>query len=93
MRENAIEKRLVQAVKHMGGLAWKFLSPGMDGVPDRIVILPHGRVFFVELKAPGAHLRPLQVKRKRQLEALGVSVYIVDDAGQIGGLLDALRSP
>ena len=92
MREKTIESKLVKAVKNMGGLAPKFVSPGFDGVPDRLVLLPHGKLAFVELKATGETLRPLQVKRKRQLESLGFSVYRVDAAEQIGGILDEIQS-
>ena len=92
MREKVIEQKLVQKVKEMGGMALKFISPGLDGVPDRLVLLPVGRMAFVELKAPGRHLRPLQEKRKRQLQALGFLVFCIDDEKQIGGVLDAIRT-
>ncbi len=78
MLESTIERKLVQAARKRGGLALKVVSPGMDGVPDRIVLLPPGKLAFVELKAPGKVMRPLQVRRKEQLEALGFSVYCVD---------------
>ncbi len=91
MQEKSIERRLVLEAKRRGGLALKFVSPGMDGVPDRIVLLPHGRLAFVELKAPGKALRPLQVRRKEQLEVLGFSVYCVDGVEQIGGILDEIQ--
>lgn len=87
MRERFIEKKLVDAVKKMGGLAPKFVSPGLDGMPDRIVLFPMGRIAFVELKAPGEKMRPLQVRRKRQLEGLGFSVYCIDGVDQIDGVL------
>ena len=90
--EKEIEQKLVRAVKLMGGMAPKFVSPGFDGVPDRIVLLPGGKLAFVELKADGGNLRPLQVRRKRQLEALGFFVYCVSSAEQIGGVLDEIRS-
>ena len=90
--ERIIEQKLVRAVKMMGGLAPKFVSPGFDGVPDRIVLLPDAKLAFVELKADGKKLRPLQVRRKRQLEALGFSVYCIDGAEQIGGVLDEIQS-
>ena len=93
MRESNIESKLVKAVKSMGGLAPKFVSPGLDGVPDRLVLLPGGKIAFIELKAPGKKLRPLQVRRKRQLEALGFSVYCVDGPEQIGGILDEIQTP
>lgn len=92
MNEKFIEKKLVAAVHSMGGLAPKFVSPGFDGVPDRIVLLPHGVLAFIEVKAPGKKMRPLQVRRKRQLEQLGFSVYCVDSLEQIGVILDELQS-
>lgn len=92
MRENVIEKQLAMAVKKMGGMAVKFVSPGLDGVPDRIVLLPNKKMAFVELKAPGKKPRPLQEKRRRQLEALGFPVYVIDGAEQIGGVLDEICS-
>lgn len=90
--ERDIEQKLVKAVKAKGGLAPKFVSPGFDGVPDRIVLLPRGRIAFIELKAKGRKMRPLQVRRKRQLEGLGFSVYCIDDAEQIGVILDEIQS-
>lgn len=92
MTEKYIEQKLVRAVKERGGIAPKFVSPGLDGVPDRIVLLPMGRIAFVELKAPGNKMRPLQVKRKRQLEALGFLVYCIDGVEQIGGVLDEINN-
>lgn len=91
MREKQIERKLSITAKNMGGIAPKFVSPGFDGMPDRIVLLPHGRLAFIELKAPGKKLRPLQEKRKRQLEALGFSVFVIDSIEQIGGILDEIR--
>lgn len=91
MQEKSIERRLVLEAKKRSGLAFKFVSPGTDGVPDRIVLLPHGKLAFVEMKAPGKTLRPLQVRRKEQLEALGFSVYCVDGVEQIGGILDEIQ--
>lgn len=92
MREKCIETKLAKAVKSMGGLAPKFVSPGLDGVPDRLVLLPGGKIAFIELKAPGETLRPLQVRRKRQLEALGFLVYCIDGPEQIGGILDEIQT-
>ena len=90
MREKVVEQKLVAAVKHMGGLAPKFVSPGLDGVPDRLILLPGGRVGFVECKAPGKQLRSLQAYRKRQLEGLGFLVCCLDKPEEIGGILDAI---
>ena len=92
MREKTIEQKLVSEVKKRGGLCLKFVSPGFDGVPDRLVLLPQGKIAFIELKANGRKMRPLQVKRKRQLEALGFLVYCIDNTEQIGGILDEIQS-
>ncbi|MFH1029475.1 MAG: VRR-NUC domain-containing protein, partial [Pseudomonadota bacterium] len=82
-----------EAVKAMGGIAPKFTSPGFDGMPDRLILLPGGHMAFAEVKAPGKQLRPLQVRRKRQLESLGFQVYVIDNPDQIGGALNAIQSP
>ncbi len=92
MLEKQIEQKLVQAVKKMGGLCPKFVSPGFDGVPDRLVLLSDGKIAFIETKAPNKKLRPLQVRRKRQLEKLGFLVYCIDNTEQIGGILDEIQS-
>lgn len=92
MREKIVEEHLVKAIRLMGGLAPKFVSPGFDGVPDRLLLLPNGRMAFAELKAPGKQLRPLQKRRKRQLEALGFRVFVIDNTDQIGGVLDELST-
>ena len=78
MLERDLEQKLKCAVMAKGGLALKFVSPGLAGVPDRLILLPNARTVFAELKAPGQSLRPLQQKRKRQLEALGFAVFTVD---------------
>jgi hypothetical protein len=92
MQEKYIEKKLVAAVKSLGGMAPKFVSPGIDGMPDRIVLLPMGKIAFVECKATGKKMRPLQNKRKKQLEALGFLVYCLDDIEQIGGILSEIQA-
>ena len=93
MNEKQVEQALRKAVRQRGGLALKFVSPGLAGVPDRIVLMPNRRIAFVELKAPGKHPRPLQVKRKNQLESLGFMVYCIDHPDQIGGAMDAICAP
>lgn len=92
MRESKIENRLRQEAGKRGGIAFKFVSPGMAGVPDRLVILPGGKAAFVELKAPRKTLRPLQQKRKHQLESLGFKVYVIDSMEEIGGILDEIQT-
>lgn len=78
MTEKYIEQIFIKEVKKLGGLALKFVSPGVAGVPDRIVLLRNEKIAFVELKAPGKKMRPLQLKRRQQLEALGFKVYCID---------------
>ena len=92
MREKTIEQKFRAAVKAAGGLALKFTSPGFDGVPDRLALLPGGRVAFVEVKAPGKKSRPLQLARHRLLRQLGFKVYVLDDESQIGGMVDEIQS-
>ncbi len=78
MQEVNIESYLRDQVKKRGGKALKFISPGWRGAPDRIVLLPGARVAFVELKAPGEKLEPLQAKRAAELENLDFKVYCLD---------------
>lgn len=92
MREKIIESALVKAVKQKHGLALKLTSPGLDGMPDRLVLFEDGRIGFVETKAPGQRMRPLQEKRKRQLERLGFLVFCVDSIDQIEEVLHAIQS-
>ena len=92
MRENKIEAKLKQMVEKQGGIAPKFVSPGLSGMPDRLVLLPGGQIAFVEVKAPDKVPRPLQEARHRMLRKLGFKVYVLDDAGQIGGILDEIRA-
>ena len=92
MRESAIERRLVTEAVKRGGLAPKFVSPGLDGVPDRLLLLPGGRLAFVEVKAPGKKPRPLQRRRMEQLSALGFQVFVLDSKEQIGEILDEVQA-
>ena len=92
MRENTIERRLVTEAVKRGGFAPKFVSPGLDGVPDRLLLFPGGRLAFVEVKAPGKKPRPLQRRRIEQLTALGFRVFVLDRKEQIGEILDEVQA-
>lgn len=92
MREKIIEQHLVKAVKNSGGIAPKLVSPGFDGMPDRLVLLPGGKIGFVEVKAPRKEPRPLQVARHGLLRRLGFKVFVLDDPEQIGGILNEIRT-
>ena len=90
MREKAVEQQLVKAVKQHGGICPKFTSPGYDGMPDRLVLLPKGRMACVEVKAPGKKPRPLQINRHELLQKLGFKVFVLDEPEKIGGILDEI---
>ena len=92
MREKQIEQKLVQAVRKIGGMCLKFVSPNFDGMPDRLILLPGGKIAFAELKAPGKKPRPLQLARHKALMKLGFRVYIIDRMEQIGAILDEIQS-
>ena len=92
MREKVIEQKLVSEVKKHGGICPKWVSPGFDGMPDRIALLPDGKFGFVEVKAPGEKPRPLQLARHRLLARLGFHVFVLDDESQIGGIIDEIQS-
>ena len=90
MREKVIEQKLVTEVKRRGGICLKFTSPGFAGVPDRLILLPGGKIAFAELKAPGEKPRKLQLARHRLLRRLGFQVFVIDETEQIGEILYAI---
>ena len=79
----------VRAVLH--GKAYKWVSPGNNGVPDRMVCLPGGRVVFAELKAPGKQPRPEQAAKHRELRALGFLVEVLDSKAEVDAFIEDLR--
>lgn len=87
MREKHIEHRLVREVKRAGGICPKLVSPGTNGMPDRMILLPGCRIGFVEVKAPGKKPRALQAKRHGQLRTLGFPVFTLDDPIQIPDII------
>ena len=90
MREREVERLLNRAVKGLRGLCLKWVSPGFDGVPDRIVQLPGGRIGFVEVKAPGERPRPLQLAGMKMLKELGFRAEVVDCPERIREVLDKI---
>lgn len=92
MREREIERKLVAAIKVHGGICPKFVSPGFDGMPDRVVLLPDGKIGFVEVKRPGEKPRALQLARHRLLRKMGFLVFVLDGEEQIGGIIDEIQS-
>jgi hypothetical protein len=92
LSEKQIEKAFVKAVRQKGGIAPKFVSPGFDGMPDRLVLLPDGKTAFAEIKAPGKKPGPLQESRHELLRRLGYRVYVIDSMDEIGGVIDEILS-
>ena len=92
MREREIESKLRDAVKSAGGVCWKFTSPGTAGVPDRIILMPHGRIAFAETKAPGEKPRALQLSRHRLLRRLGFKVYVLDSKEDIRKIIEEVQN-
>ena len=92
MREKQIEQKLVRAVRKIDGMCLKFVSPNFDGMPDRLILLPGGKIAFAELKALSKKPRPLQLARHKTLMKLGFHVYVIDSAEQIGEILDEIQS-
>ena len=77
MLEKDIEAYLVRRVRDAGGKAYKFTSPANRGVADRVVVMPGGRVWFVEVKAMGGRLSPLQRVFLDEVKGLGCNYKIV----------------
>ena len=92
MRENVIEAEFVKAVQVAGGVAYKLTSQTANGLPDRLVLFFPAKTVFVEMKAPGKMLRPLQRKRRLQLMGLGFPVLCVDRLEQINPVIQAILS-
>lgn len=83
MQEKEIEKKLVEGVRQIGGKAYKWVSPGNAGVPDRIVCLPGGSVAFVELKTNVGRLSARQKIQIKRLQAMGFDVRVLYGAAEV----------
>lgn len=97
-KERKVEEYIIEKVKSLGGKCYKFVSPGNNGVPDRIVLLPPGQVHFVELKAPGEKPRPSQLAVHREMAAVGIRVRVLDSKAAVDDFLrevadGGIRSP
>ena len=90
MREYVVENEFVKAVRAAGGIAYKLTSQTANGLPDRLVLFFPAKTVFVELKAPGKMLRPLQRKRRYQLMKLGFPVLCIDRLSQIKPAIAAI---
>ena len=90
IRERDLERKLSKATAERGGFCLKFTPTNWVGAPDRLVVLPGGRIGFVEIKAPGQRARPLQLARHRQLRKLGCYVAVLDDPAKVDTILDEI---
>jgi len=90
MLEKEIEKYLREQVKLRGGIAYKFTSPGNVGVPDRLVLLPNGKIIFIELKAPGKKTSKVQDLQIARIRKLGFKVFVLDSKEKIEEVLSGI---
>ena len=82
--EKEIEAKLRRKVEHLGGWCLKWVCPGWSGVPDRIILLPGGKVIFAELKRPkGGVISPIQSKWREWLTGMGFTVWYIFDEGDL----------
>ncbi len=91
VREKTIEEYLRLRIKNLGGKAYKFVSPGNTGVPDRLVILPGGHTFFVELKSETGKLTPLQEVKIKELKDLGCDAIVVKSKNDVDWLIECCK--
>lgn len=91
MNEKLIERKLRENVRKLGGIALKLVSPNHRGVPDRLVLMPGGRVSFAEIKTTGKKPTPLQVKSIEMLRGLGFEVEVIDSQDGLDKFLEGLR--
>ena len=92
MRESAVERRLTEMLRKRGALCLKFVSPGNPGVPDRIVLLPGGRVIFAELKAQDGRTGALQERQITRMRGLGADVRVLKGVEQVRGFVEEVCS-
>ena len=81
--EKDIEKKFTKAIRHVDGIALKLVSPSFNGIPDRLVLMPNGKIGFVEIKDKGKKPRALQTSRHNMLRQLGFKVFVLDDVDDI----------
>ncbi len=92
MTEKNIESYLRKKVSLKKGLALKLIPAGLAGLPDRLVLMPGGRIFFAELKAPGRKPRALQQYTHRLIENLGFMVFVIDSKESVDCVLKEMEN-
>lgn len=91
--ENAVEKYLHQKIVALGGTTRKWVSPGHVGVPDRIVFVPQGRVFFVEVKTDKGKLSVRQQRELDSLVTMGCNCHVVNGYNGVDAFIRGLNAP
>ena len=91
MNEKLLEKKLVKGIKERKGFCLKFIPTYANGFPDRIIIMPGNRVYFVELKTTGKHLGPLQVVWCERLLRMGCVWFLIDDEDKLKSFLNYVK--
>lgn len=89
--EKTLETRLRKGVERMGGLCEKFTSPGRRSVPDRLVTMPGGKVWFVEMKAPGKDATLLQALDHERRRAMGFDVRVLNSREKVDAFLKEIQ--
>ena len=89
--EKVIERKLVEAVKANGGMCIKLLCDNLLGLPDRMVLMPHSKIAFVELKTTGQKPRRIQVFMHKKLRALGFRVEVIDTTEGINNFINSIN--
>lgn len=87
-KEKDIEAKICALIKRHGGIAYKFTSPARRSVPDRLVLMPSGVIFFLEVKRPGAKATVKQEREHERMRALGATVFVVDNVADVELILD-----
>ena len=88
--ESQLERKLFERVKKMGGMCLKFVSPGRAGVPDRIILMPCGKIYFVEMKSASGEVNPIQKYVFEKFKNLGFEVKILNSDEKIKNFLQEI---
>ena len=89
--EKVIERKLVEAVKANGGMCIKLLCDNLLGLPDRMVLMPHSKIAFVELKTTGQKPRRIQVFMHNKLRNLGFRVEVIDTVEGVNNFINSIK--
>lgn len=91
-KESSHEEKLRKGIKKLGGLCIKFFCPTFTGLPDRIVLMPGGRNWFIEMKATGKKPKPRQEFVHRQLRKLGFTVLVLDSDEKVKEFICSIQN-